>query len=359
MISQSNNRRSWLVIGLAAIVLVAAGIWQQREIISLRKERESLLAQARDRGIETLPSTPMPRRVVTKRGDPLEEARALADELIHRASSGDSYRSDWSEQAILLERLQSMSPEQLRELIRLFRESEIMPSELRFGVIFDCISRLGDDFPREALDLAADLAVIYPGLLTGYQFWDHVGSIAGRYAERDPEACWAWFLEVRDGWPETRKIGAVYSMFEGMSRSDPAAALRRAAESGVEGISFLSRGTQTIDQKIAVLSAVRAWSEEDPSRQNLLKEHIQAATLKSTYQQPNRFDEVTSWIKEARLPLDEIAFLADASSLDLCYYIDPQDTGKWITWLCETFPADQVNRRVSIMFTDHRTKTAA
>ena len=68
---------------------------------------------------------------------------------------------------------------------------------------------------------------------------------------------------------------------------------------------------------------------------------------------------MTGWIEQAALPIEEIGFLADASALDLCYHIDPQETGKWIEWLGRTFPEEQIRNRLQQLFKDHRTKAPA
>jgi hypothetical protein len=116
---------------------------------------------------------------------------------------------------------------------------------------------------------------------------------------------------------------------------------------------------RTIDQQLATLAAMRTWSHRNAKRQVMLREHIQAETLKPTHDHPNRFDDVTAWIQQAGLPLSEIGFLADAGTHDLCYYIDPRETGKWIEWLCWKFPGNRIERRLQQLFQDHRTKAAA
>ena len=81
--------------------------------------------------------------------------------------------------------------------------------------------------------------------------------------------------------------------------------------------------------------------------------------MKRSYEEPVAFADVTDWIEQAGLATDEIGFLADRSSLDLCYYIEPRDTGKWIEWLDRTFPQEETTQQIKHLVEDSRTSDAA
>ncbi len=349
------TRSSAIAISCASILLVASTLWQQRDLARLRTEHESLLAQAHAHGtgLGTDPTTS--RKVDRDRPDPLAEARALADDLIRRAVAGGMHQTDWAAQAALAERLQVLNPAQLRVMMDAVLDAESIPEAIRQDLAYHFLGRLAADFPEEVLSrLEKDLRDDIPD----HRFGEAFSAATIRFAERDPDAAWEWFQGLQLA-PENRWFQPMqHSLLAGISRNDPARALRRAAEAGVEGTYFLRGGVKTLDQQLAALAALRAWSHDDAGRQAELRKHIEAETLKPHFQDPNRFDSVTTWIEQAALPEDEIGFLADGA-FDLCYHIDPRETGKWIEWLCRKFPEDRIEHRLQRFFEDHRTKAEA
>ena len=179
------------------------------------------------------------------------------------------------------------------------------------------------------------------------------------WLQQDPDAAWDWYQDTRGGWDGAREDFILYMILRGTSLSDPSAALHRAVESGMEEFSFLSPERSDNGQKIATLSALRAWSEGESSRQGVFEKYVRNATLNSSYRASNRFDDVTDWIETAELTTDEIGFLVDPGSLDLSFYIEPHETGKWIEWLTGKFPEGRADVRIRQLFEDHRTKSAA
>lgn len=350
------TRTPALVISAAALLLVVGAFWQQRELGRLRTEHESLRAEAQAQGIGPSAEKETRQRVERQRRDPLAEARALADDLLRRAISGESNQSDWAAQAALAERVRALNPAQLRVVIDAILGAESVPVELRQALAIHFLGRLVEDFPKEVLArLEKDLRDNTPDHLCD----GVISAAASRFAERDPDAAWEWFqnlqLDPAGQWLQPMQ----QTLLTGIGRSDPALALRRAEEAGIKGTSYLRQGERTTGQQLATLAALRAWSRGDPERQTELQAHIEAETLKPTYRDPNRFGVVTGWIEQAALPMDEIGFLADPATLDLCYHIDPRETGKWIEWLDQKFPQDQIERRLRQFFEDHRTKAAA
>lgn len=346
-------------IALIGLPLVAGGIWQKRETGRLRSEHATLLAEAGKQGIDPS-ANPLPSgKTGRPRPDPLAEARELADALIERAGTGDRYRSDWAAQVPLVDRLQSLNPAQLREMIAIFLEAGDMQPEARFPVLFHLIRRLGDDFPQEALALATGLEQRNPECLEQDGILALFGGLAARHAELDPEAAWSWFLEAKLGWGDWRKNNVLPEVLGGICRVDPALALQKADESGVEELYFVRKSCQTIPQKIAAIQALRTWSRDNPGKRSRMLDHIQSQTLKSPYDELNRFDDVISWIDQADLTNGEIGFFANSTGFDLCYHIDPRETGKWIDWLGKRFPDDEIAGQMKRLFKDKRTGDAA
>ena len=345
-------------IALPVFLMVAGGIWQQREISRLRTEHVALLDLARSRGIdpyapEALPAKPYPRR------DLMEGARTLAGDLIRRAAKGASHQADWAGQMEIVDRLEALNPAQLKEVLRIVLDAGEMPEQRHLWISLDLLERLADDIPEEALARSVEMESRLPENFPRYNFFLLQARIAGRFAEQSPEAAWKWVLdEDRKGWEGGRGMARA-AVLGGIARADPAAALRRAEEAGVPGTSILLQHCHTLDQKVAALTALRSWSGNDGERRAKLDEYIQKQTLKHDFQETVQFDAVTGWIEQAGLTTDEIGFMAKASTLDLSYHIDPRDTGKWIEWLNRTFPEEQAKHQMKRLIKDHRTQDAA
>jgi hypothetical protein len=343
---------------LIALPLLAAILWQEGQLGRLRAEHSALLTRASMQGLD--PSgNPLPSgKSGNPRLDPLAEARDLAQVLIRRAGSEDRNHTDWEVQIPLVERLQALRPSQLEEVIRLLLDAGDMPPDARFNLLFHLLDRLGEDRPERALELAEEMETRRPDHHVQYRIDSEISSHACSLAEKDPEAAWAWFLEKRSGWDERRIRDARGSLLIGISRIDPAQALRKSDEEGHDGIEFLHY-SYLREQKIANISALRVWSRGDEDRRSEMLAYIRQQTFPLYNHEPNRFDNVIPWIGEARLTDDEIGFIIDPQLCDLGPRIDQQETGKWIDWLNRRFAQEEVTGQIDRLFKNPRTGPAA
>jgi hypothetical protein len=355
----ASTRFSAFRCALIGLPLLAGIVWQERELDRLRADHAALLAKAAARGIDPAGNALPSRKSDRSRPDPLAEARDLAGTLILRAGSEDRDHSDWVAQISLVERLQALKPSQLEEMIRIVLDAGDMPPAARFHLLFHLLRRLGTDRPEEALALAAKMETRRPDHHVQYRIDLVISSLAARLAKKDPEAAWTWFVQERQGWEEHRIKSTLPTLLGGISQVDPALALRRAGETGLEDISFLSTYGSTPEQKLATLSALRTWSRDDAGKREKMRVHIQRQTLPTKHDENNRFDEVIAWIDRARLTNDELGFFTHSASFDIGSRIDPRETGKWIDWLSHRFPDEEIAGQVKRLFKDKRTGEAA
>lgn len=343
---------------LIALPMLAAILWQEQQLGRLRAEHSALLARASMQEVDPSGNPLPPGKSQHRRSDPLAEARDLAQVLIRRAGSEDRLHTDWEAQIPLVERLQALRPSQLEEVILLLLDARDMPPDARFHLLFHLLDRLGKDRPARALELAEEMESRRPDHHVQYSIDSEISSHARRLAEKNPEAAWAWFLEKRSGWDERRIRDARGSLLTGISRVDPAQALRKVDEEGHGDIAFLDQCFFR-EQKIANISALRAWSRGDEGRRSEMLAYIRQTTLPRYDQEPSRFDKVIPWIDEARLTDDEISFIIDPELCDLGPRIDPQETGKWIDWLDQRFAEEEVAGQINRLFNNPRTGPAA
>jgi hypothetical protein len=149
------------------------------------------------------------------------------------------------------------------------------------------------------------------------------------------------------------------SIFQGIGRQDPGLALRLAKAEGMDGTRFLAWPGQTADEKLASFIALRQWHANDEGGRAAIREAIKDVMLHRPFGQPVVFEDATGWIEGAGVPLEDIRFLTDRSTLDLSYYMDAVETGKWIDWLWRTFPEDWTRARIDGLLENRRTRDAA
>lgn len=360
MSTSSVKGRLSIWIALVVLLMIAGGVWQQQDLQRLRKEQALLFDQALNRGInpgepDALATKPYPRKDITK-----EDARALAEDLKRRADGLGTYQTDWAEQMKFIDRLEALSPAQLREMIAIFLKPGEITGLNRLWVTLDLLQRLAEDFPEEAMAHITELESRAPGTSATHNVIDSLAKIATRFGEKSPDAAWRWYLDTRKGGPEGFD-SIREAVLGGIAKRDPALALRYAEGTGSAegGFYFLGHYCTTLDQRVGAIKALRTWSGEDAERKVKLDPFIKEQILKQGYEETVRFETVTSLIEQAGLTMEEIGFLGDRSKVDLAYYIDPRDTGRLIEWLDRNFPEKQSTQQIKHLMEDHRTDQGA
>jgi hypothetical protein len=178
----------------------------------------------------------------------------------------------------------------------------------------------------------------------------------------DPDKAWAWFQEHKNSMTERQVTPVLWSLLKGVARTHPADAIDLALEAGLEPKNLpriLAWPDQSVEEKVAAYIATRDWGRRASENQATLRETIRELALSKSYGGEIRFDTVTEWIRRAGVTADELVFFADPSATDLGFYIDPLETGRWMNWLHETFPEDQLKMRFQRLLEDSRTQVAA
>jgi len=352
--------RKSAAITLLTVVVTAGFIKRnQHRIGALRSENHVLLAEATVQGVPIGPDGSTVRVRSRIRVDRTGGARRIADEMIAAATS-ESYPE--ADKLALVDRVLALDAQQLREIIGELRHRPDIDEAQRREFLMYLISRLADDFPQDALEILADITATQPKRL-------HPGSIENLMAKAmnawgavNPDKAWVWFQEHKDLLPE-RQTPVLWSLLKGVAKTHPADAIEKAGEAGLQPKNLpaiLTWPDQSVDEKIAAYTALRDWSRgRENESDDILQQAVRELVLSKSHDREIQFDTVTGWIRQAGVTPDDLGFLADPSLADLSYYIDPLETGRWMDWLRETFPEDQLNRRYKQLLNDHRTGAAA
>lgn len=344
---------------LTALVTGGFIMRNQNKIGVLRSENQALLTKAAAQGVPIGPDGTPVRFRSRIRVDRTDEAKWIADEMI-TATTSQSYPD--AAKLALVDRVLALDAKQLRAIIDDLRHRPDIDESQRKQFLRYLISRLSDDFPKDALEILADVAANQPKLLD----WTGIESIRVKainaWAAADPEKAWAWFQEHKDSMGE-RQTRVLWSLLKGVAKTHPADAIEKAGKAGLPPknlAAILTWPDQSVDEKVAAYSAIRDWSRRSGSESSdILQQTVRELALSKSHDREIRFDTVTGWFRQAGVTPDEVGFLADPSLADLSFYIDPLETGRWMDWLRESFPEDQLKRRFQQLLNDHRTGTAA
>jgi len=338
------------------LLLAAAALWmglqRQSRIETLRLE-QARLSRAIDARFPQAHAHPTRSH---RRADPVAEGRRALGELIELATHKDREPPDPEVLADLAERVKAMNATAIREsLDRILTDESIAPwirRELRSYFL----QRLMRDHPVEVIAHIDLIEGDLPEWLKGYDI-DILRQLAARrWAEIEPLAAWDWTCEKMKGMDEAHRGYRRDVILGAIARSHPDLGLRIAREEEVDGIRYLGGPGQTIAAKLASYHAIRDHFGQDSEE---LRKGIEKLTLFRGHDRATPFAEATGWLAEAGLTADDLDFVRDPSRFDLCYYVDPVETGKWIDWLLRTFPGDSPGIRINRFFEDHRTKAAA
>jgi hypothetical protein len=349
--------RSSIVISTALVLaFLALGVRQQSRIQTLHEENQSLERKLAATGEPQRGGPVMRSRT---RIDHSAEARRAMSELAGLSIGENEGETDWDHRANLADRIQAMNAAGLRAAVAWILETDELDPKFRRNLLFNFLNRLAEDHPVEVIDRITGLEADPPPWFEGNPLPDLLQLAVRRWAMVQPVAAWDWTQEHVRGLDETNRQRWRAFVFQGIARKDPDLLLRLASEEGIDGSGFLVWPDQTAEEKLASFTALRQWHLNNEEGRAAYREAIQKLMLYHTYGRPATFAESTGWLERAGLPPEDIRFVTDRSILDLSYFIDPVETGKWIDWLWRTFPEDWTRRRIDGLFEDSRTGAAA
>lgn len=348
-----------IVVSTVLAAALALALRQQARIATLREDRRQLTRQLASTAPDPRDGAGSPNPHQRERVDHAAEARRAVAELARLAADENPANVDLLDRADLADRIKAMNAAGIREAVAWLQQADDVDPGVRRKLLSHFLTRLARDHPAEVIALVTELEASPPAWLADHPLGTLLNTAAVHWAAIDPQTAWDWTRERMPDLDERSARDLRSAVIQAIARKYPEEGLRLATEAGIDGSRFLVWHDQTTDEKLASFGAMRDWCGSDASRTATLPDFIRKLTLEKSWGRAVTFAEATEWIERAGLPPEDIRFLTDRSKLDLSYYIDPVETGKWIDWFCHTFPEDWIRRRLDGLLEDHRTRDAA
>lgn len=355
-----------LSLTLSALILVAAGFfgWQDhRKLSEARETHTRLVEEARALGLsaaDLLKGDKSPRATKTQReaqGDKVAQAKAFAVKLVAfanemKAQEKSGSPPDASMQKRIIEMIDGMmqlDAEQLKTLVAELRADPGLDDEMRNGIVGFSIMMLANDHPASALALFTESSDLFKNA----DMSEHiVASALSRWAQDDPMAALDWIRKNSKQHPDLVTDQTRRAVVEGAARQDPKLAFQLMGELEMKDSSNAAQNiagaAQTSAERSALLAALRENSK------NATDKNASGEIAKSTLQGLGQklagdgYESSAAWLASAGLTGDESKSIADG----LSWWQTKGDTGKWIDWMADKLPADQLNGKVTDMVTN-------
>lgn len=339
-------------LALAFLILAAAALFgwkQQGQLAAAREVRSQVMAEARSLGLAPDAlladgSAPLPSKLGRLDGaDKAAAATAFAKELIAFAvemkeaekNSGGVPDPEVQTRAMeMMSRLLDFDAAQIKQVIAELRASTEIDDETRSGIIAFSVMMMANDHPQAALAIFTESSDLkgMEGMMG-----DHVVSAAlGKWAEKDPMAALEWIRENTEKHSKLVSDQAKAAVIAGAAKQDPKLAIRLIDElelknSGQVTMS-LAMSARTAEERNNLIAALREGGEK---KQEMLHSVLGAMAHQVT---SGKFEDGQAWLATADLSETEMAEFAG----NISTWQSSADTGKWIDWMADKLPPDQL-----------------
>lgn len=343
-------KRSFYLTIAILIAGVAPGLWQEKRLSTLRGEHEQLSREAVALGIRHASASDDGGGRTTKRERGEGEKRALrvgsaliafAKELEAMESSGNSPDTEFQERSmqVMLE-LAELDAKQLKEVIARLKNEQGLSGKSRGDIISYAILTIADRKPEVAVAMYVECA----DLLADSNLGSHVVSSAlGRWAAASPKEALDWISKN-----ETKHAGLIdddtrRSILSGIAVNDPVLAFDLLDEMGFENRSMaihsiLATGSNDAQQRTGTLDALRGYLAKITDATTREETGAKALELLARSIDHEGFDPLVQWMEQAKFTPQEKEHFAGG----LTYFTTKEDTGKWVEWMAENLPAEEV-----------------
>lgn len=338
---------------LILVIGGATGLMLRGRVSDVRREHGELSARAVSLGIRSALAGKPDDAMVTKRarGEGTDDARAITAALVAFTRDMEQWQKDGSKpddafqkrSMEMMARLMDLDSAQLKQVVAALREDPSLTDDSRRNMVGFSILMLGEDHPAAALALYVECSELLNDGVLGPHV---IASTLNRWAKEDPRAALAWMRANAAKHPELADDSAKVSLISGVAEIDPREAFKLLAELGPDdaaaAIQALAETGKTPAARTAILEALRAHAAtvgDEMERGELVGETLEDMARNLTGE---HFESVASWIGSAKLSPEETARFAGG----LSYFNTKDDTGRWIDWMAENLPAEEVPENV-------------
>lgn len=339
-------------IAITALILAAfaaAGWWQRGAVYQLREEHQRLVSQAAALGLETgddAPSSKSRHRGSDRpRIDREAEAKTYAADLIRfvKEMGDDPGEPDTATQEAMIaiiERMYRLDPGQIRTLLDGLRQASDLPDDALQEIIAFAIESLAESHPESAI-------LLLPEAGDPESRNDMIKTILGNWAGKDPLAALDWLRTNNAGGigfaPEEIKIALV----TGCARNNPKLAFQWITDLQISSTSSavpkIVESARTPEAQHAMFSALRELSSTPSANLSSMAFGILTHAMAE-----QGYDTTHAWLSTVNLTPEE--------AINLTYGLRAEttqtDSGKWIEWMGDHVPSDQLKDRAQRLMND-------
>jgi hypothetical protein len=265
-------------------------------------------------------------------------------EMETRTKEGGKIDEAMQEQIFeLLDEMLRLDANQLKALIGELRADSQLTPEMRRNIVGLAIGTLGNDHPSAALAVFAETSDLFTDRNAASRV---VGDVLSKWARNDPQAALGWVREHSGRFPELINDQTKLGLIGGSAKHDPRLAFKLVSELGLTDVhgagGRIADSARTPGERLGVLAALRDHLRSGANEEigkTLFDSTMNGLSRKVTEE---GFGPASAWLAAAKLDERETAAFIDK----LHPWQTKEDTGKWVEWLGQKLPPDQLGGKV-------------
>ncbi|MCW1913456.1 hypothetical protein OJ996_07720 [Luteolibacter sp. GHJ8] len=346
-------------LALAALILLAASFFGWRghtRLAEVHAEHERLVEEGRALGIDgDAASGSGDAQTKSRRAEAVDKpakVKAFAAELVAFAKEMEAAQKSGQQPGeemqkkifAIIDKMLELDASELKLLVAELRATSDLSEDMRNGILSFAVMMLANDHPAAALALFAESGDLMKDQGTS----QHVLSSAlARLAQDDPMAALDWIRKNAKEHPELAGEQAKRGVLAGAARQDPKLAFSLIAELGFESSHMAVRSivdtAVSAEERKAMLAAMR---EHVKTLNGDAAKQVREQALNALGQNISQagYDSAMTWLASSDLSAQEMEEFAQGVQP----WQTKAETGKWITWMADKFPKEEIGPRMSM-----------
>jgi hypothetical protein len=339
-----------LLISLAVLAACAVpAILQQRHLSQLRETQQKLSAEAAMLGLSNL-STDVSlskqereaheRQARATAADVTKVAYQLEEIAKNGGKQSDAYQKQWVD---LIDQFKKLNASQLTIVIAELGKITGVSRENQREIIGLAIIQLAEKNVHSALIVLEEHAdLLGKGELTT----SIISSSLSKLAEQNPQAALEWARKNSTKYNQFDRSEIYNEVITSTAKNDPRLALKLLGELKMEdasgALSSIVETAKNSEKRTDFLSALREFigGLNDTDRKSISGDAFAAVAQNLD---PEGIEAMTSWISKSKFTPEEKQLFANG----LNYFSTLQDTGRWVEWMSENLPEDQLTKPIT------------
>jgi hypothetical protein len=341
-------KSSLAITALILAAFAAAGWWQRDAVYQLQAEQQRLVSHAAALGLANGDGTTAKSRQRSAdrpRIDREAEAKTYAADLIRfvKEMGDEPDESDPATQETIIdiiERIYRLDPGQIRILLDELRQASDLPEDTRQEIIAFAIESLAESRPEAAI-------LLLPEAGDPESRTDMIKTILGSWAGKDPLAALDWLRTNNAGGIGFAADEIKIALVTGCARNNPKLAFQWITDLQIAATSSavpqIVESARTPEAQHAMFATLRELSSTPSANLSAMAFGVLTHAMAE-----QGYDATHAWLATVKPTPQEAIIL----TYGLRAETTQTDSGKWIEWMGENLPPDQLKDRAQQLMTD-------